>query len=162
MKCSGLHCQGCGRRGGNAGAGAGAVIALIVLAAIAANRRAIGHAASTALHVAIVTTITLAIAAIPVLAAIVATRRCRARGRAAAARPAAHQSREIPLARVQALPPATPRPAHPAGCDCVPCLAWQTPGPPAALVPPRPRWPSGPGWTNQAYRQTTTGEEARR
>jgi len=51
MKCSGLHCPGCGHHGGNAGIGAGAVIVLIVLAVIADDRRAIGHAASVALHV---------------------------------------------------------------------------------------------------------------
>jgi hypothetical protein len=51
MKCSGLHCPGCGHHGGNAGIGAGAVIVLIVVAVIAANRRAIGHAASVAVHV---------------------------------------------------------------------------------------------------------------
>ncbi len=83
---------------------------LVILALTAAKARAIGHAASTAFHVAIVTAITLAIAAIPVTAAIVAIRRCRARGRATAALPAAQQSREIPLAHVRALPPATPRP----------------------------------------------------
>jgi len=51
MKCSGLHCPGCGHHSGNTGIGAGAVIALIVLAVIVANRRAIGHAASVTVHV---------------------------------------------------------------------------------------------------------------
>ncbi len=51
MKCSGLHCPGCGHHGANAGIGAGAAIAVIVLAVIVANRRAIGHAASVALHI---------------------------------------------------------------------------------------------------------------
>ena len=50
MKCSGLHCPGCGHRGGNAGNGVGAVTVLIVVALIVANRRAIGHAASVTLH----------------------------------------------------------------------------------------------------------------
>ena len=51
MKCSGLHCPGCGHHGGNAGIGAAGLIALIFLAAIAANRRAIGHAADVAARV---------------------------------------------------------------------------------------------------------------
>jgi hypothetical protein len=86
VKCSGLHCQGCGHRSGNAGIGAAAVIALIVLAAIAANRRAIGHAASAAVHVLeIAAEIAAGLAvAVAVTAAVLAIRR-RAARRAATA-----------------------------------------------------------------------------
>ncbi len=100
MKCSGLHCQGCGHRGGNAGVGAGAVLALIVLATTAANRRAIGHAASAAVHVLEVA------AAIAVTATVLVIRR-RAARRAAAS--AAAERAEIPASvRVLAPPRRTP------------------------------------------------------
>src|SRR6266516_3612843 len=77
MKCSGLHCPGCGHRGGDSAIGAAALTALILLTVTAANRPAIGHAAGAALHVleaAAAIGAGLA-AAIAVTAAVVAIRR---------------------------------------------------------------------------------------
>jgi hypothetical protein len=48
--CKGLHCDGC-RHG--AGAGIGALVLLIGVLVLAANRRAIGHACSDALRIAV-------------------------------------------------------------------------------------------------------------
>jgi hypothetical protein len=157
MKCSGLHCSGCGHRGGNAGVGAGAVIALIVLAVVAANRRAIGHAASVAVHVLEIAAEIAAglAAAVAVTAAVLVIRR-RAMRRAVAALSAVQTYREIPQAHIRALPQATSRPAHLADCDCLRCLTRRGPrpttesfGPPAALVPAQPKWPHAPGWTSR-------------
>ena len=80
MKCSGLHCPRC-RHSDGGGAGTGAVIALIVLAVIAASRRAIGHAVGVALHileVAAAAAAALAVAA-GVIAAVLVIRRAAAR-----------------------------------------------------------------------------------
>jgi hypothetical protein len=107
MKCSGLHCQGCGHRGGNAGVGAGAVIALIVLATITANRRAIGHAASAAMHVL---EIAAGLAAAAVVTAVVLVIRRRATRRAAAS--AAPEHPQIP-ASVRVLGPPRQLPTEP-------------------------------------------------
>jgi hypothetical protein len=153
MKCDGLHCPGCKSRSGPPAA---IIAGLVILALIAAKARAIGHAASTALHIAIVAVIALAFAAIPAIVAIVAIRRHRARRRAVAALAAVQTCREIPQAHIRALPQATAPPAHPAGCDCLPCLTRPGPRPttepsdrPAALVSVRPKWPYVPGWTSR-------------
>ena len=60
MSCKGLHCEGCGK---GAGIG-GAVIALIVLAVIVGNGRAINHAIGHAVHELIMGLFILAIIAI--------------------------------------------------------------------------------------------------
>ncbi len=112
MKCGGLHCPGCGHHGGNSGIGAAALIALILLAVTAANRRAIGHAAGAALHVLeVAAAIAAGLAAvIAVTAAVVAIRR-RAPRRATANTVSARPGRaEIPVA-VRVLAPATRAPA---------------------------------------------------
>jgi MYXO-CTERM domain-containing protein len=111
MKCSGLHCQGCGHRGGNAGIGAGGVLALIVLAAIVAKRRAIGHAASVAVHVLEVAAEIAAglAAAVAVTAAVLVIRRRAARR--AAATIAAPEYAQIP-ASVRVLAPSRKVPAE--------------------------------------------------
>src|SRR5262245_19958125 len=104
MKCSGLHCPGCGHHGGKPGAGAGAVLALVILAVIAAHRRTIGHAASVAvdiLEVAAEITAGLAVAA-GITAAVLVTRRRAARRSAVNA---ARERAEIPPSvRVLGLP----------------------------------------------------------
>jgi MYXO-CTERM domain-containing protein len=104
MKCSGLHCPGCGHHGGKRGAGAGAVLALVVLAVIAAHRRTIGHAASQAmrvLEVAAEVTAGLAVAA-GITAAVLVTRRRAARRSAVSA---ARGRAEIPPSvRILGLP----------------------------------------------------------
>jgi len=108
MKCSGLHCPGCGHHGGNAGIGAGAVIVLIVLAVIAANRCAIGHAASVALHVlAVAAEVAAGLAvAIGVTASVLVIRH-RAVRRATAS--AVRERAEIPASvRVPGLPRRAP------------------------------------------------------
>ena len=106
MKCSGLHCPDCGHRGGNAGIGAGAVIVLIVMAVIAANRRAIGYAASVAMHIlAVAAEVAAGLAvAIGVTASVLVIRR-----RAVAS--AARERAEIP-ASVGVLGPPRPAPAE--------------------------------------------------
>jgi len=104
MKCSGLHCPGCGHRGGKPGAGAGAVLALVILAVIAAHRRMIGHAASVAVHileVAAEVAAGLAVAAGIAAAVLVIRRRAARRSAVSAARERA----EIPPSvRVLGLP----------------------------------------------------------
>ena len=110
MKCSGLHCPGCGYHGGNAATGAGAVIVLIVLAVVAANRRAIGHAASVAVHILAVAAVVAAGLAVAtgVTASVLVLRRRAARWRAAAN--TVRERAEIP-ASVRALGPPGRAPA---------------------------------------------------
>lgn len=85
-RCKGLHCEGCRHGGPGAGAGIGALVLLIGVLLLAAHRRALGHAASTAAHVAvdvlIVAAITVAVAAIA-MAGVWAARRRAARSLAA-------------------------------------------------------------------------------
>jgi hypothetical protein len=145
MKCSGLHCPGCGHRGGNAGAGASAVIVLIVLAVVAANRRAIGHAASVAVHVLVIAAEVgtgLAAAAGATAAVLVIRRRAACLSAVSAAREPA----EIP-APVRVLGPprrtpaelpapepsgASPLAVHHAGLDASP------------VIVPAPAWAANP------------------
>ena len=122
MKCSGLHCQGCGHRGGNTRIGAGAVIALIVLVATGAKRRAIGHAASVAVHVLEVGAEIAAglAAAVAVTAAMLALRR-RAACRIAAS--AAPERAQIP-ASARVLGPPRQAPAALPGPESSGHLRW--------------------------------------
>jgi MYXO-CTERM domain-containing protein len=122
MKCSGLHCPGCGHHGGKPGAGAGAVLALVVLAVIAAHRRTIGHAASVAVHVlevAAEVAAGLAVAAGITAAVLIIRRRAVRRSAMGAARERA----EIPPSvRVLGLPrraPAELPAAGPAGASAL-------------------------------------------
>jgi len=112
MKCSGLHCPGCGHRGGNTGIGAGAVTVLIVVAVIVANRCAIGHAASVTLHVLEIAAEVAAGLAVTtgITASVLVIRRWAARRRATAtAATAAPQRAEIPASvRVLSTPRRTP------------------------------------------------------
>ena len=54
MNCNGLHCPGCG---GGKGPATGAVIALVVLAVIAANAKAIGRTLAEVGHVLVLVAI---------------------------------------------------------------------------------------------------------
>lgn len=87
-RCPGLHCDGCGSGGGPT---AGAVIALIALAAFIAARHTIEHAAVDVLHAVEIGLIALAALTVAGLAtaAVIAAERARRRRRACAALPAA-------------------------------------------------------------------------
>jgi hypothetical protein len=77
MNCRGLHCEGCGSGGGPA---LGGVITLIVLAVLAANAKAIGHAAGEAVRVLVLVTIaggSIALAAGAVIIALAIRSRLR-------------------------------------------------------------------------------------
>jgi len=101
-RCKGLHCEGCRHGGPGAGAGIGALVLLIGVLLLAAHRRAIGHAASTAVHVAvdmlIGAAITVAVTAITAAGVLVAHRR-------ADRRVAARRQAMLKPPRVWVLPP---------------------------------------------------------
>ena len=114
-RCPGLHCDGCGSGGGPT---AGAVIALIALAAFIAARHTIEHAAVDVLHAIEIGLIALAALTVAglVTAAVIAAERARRRRRACATLPAAVPAGSVRFwhRSVIAGRPQTRRPALPA------------------------------------------------
>jgi hypothetical protein len=92
MRCSGIHCAGCGDHstggsGSRGGISAGAVLALILIVVYAVNRHAIDHGADVAINALVIIVITAAGLGAAGLATVAAVAGLRARSRRLAAGP---------------------------------------------------------------------------